>query len=572
METFVKRDSELCKIQDSTTQSMARVYLRAKFLAEDLGGKRAKEYLKGALPPAPGILGTYFEEHARRCLIFFEKDKVFKERCRQLVNEDGLLVEYRLALLLPLRQSVGSCFATAFLIHLQTTNLPLLAEELFVARKKNALKRTFDGEEMIIPFCPKTGELKGSGVFIHSALMKSFEYTVASLADVKVGFSRFNFAEALGLSKDHEGGLGKIIYSLVEEELTAANNERDELLREIEGLEKQLDYDQASFASASTLDRMDSIKRMAKYKNIALAQMVDEYEKKGEEGAFLAKLYAFFVEQYLALYPHYFQELYDPEMMGVGNILEDRPSGFRLVYKHGRSNPKLWSYIYSDKEYISYLRDFIVMTEPILTDLQRAHGMEEKVEALVSVLLQRVEEPAFLEEQKQRIAAMHKEHLGEEASISPYAYLSGGSLPALVDAFWQKEGSLEKVSISANSPTDLCLSLIEFMKDKHQGEVAHEFTPILMSNDTHACNFLPGAKLFRAAWEDRGNSYTYLRDVLLHSREPIIFADSNWGGRYFAFYPKDQQFSLVLYDGENISPFSLWNDHFGEGKTWDLYL
>ena len=435
------------------------------------------------------------------------------------------------------------------------------------------MSRIINGDEIKIPLCPKIGKAINC-----SPLMKSYEFTAASLADVQVGFSKWNFHEALGLNHDAEGGLGKIIYNLVDMRLKDANEKIEEMNRDIEDVEKSLDMDDANFRSSTSMDRMNSIKRGAQGKKVHLNRMYGEVDDEAKSTQHLSTLYKFFVEQYIALFPHYFQELYDPEMFGEGDIEEDRPSGFRLVYKHGRSDPKAWTYITSDKEYIQSLFDFITTTEPILTSLKREEGLERDIESIITELLLAIETPDFLNEQQERIAQMHKKHLKEENNISPYAYLAGGNLKSMIQTFYLSNEEVRAEKIRCQDPLDLCNSIIEFMKDVKNLDVEpfekDPFATLLICNDTHAFNLLPGQAVLKKAWMHSGNTYTYIRDVLLKEKTPIIFADTNWRAQFLAFVPKDDEtgFELVLFNGFEAHPFNKWDDMFFEDAHWEIYL
>ncbi|MCH9618451.1 MAG: hypothetical protein SP4CHLAM5_05810 [Chlamydiia bacterium] len=572
IETILRPEAELCKMKDPSRRQAALIYSRATQIAKYSEDERCLQILiANPLAPIPGFLGHLFANHLDRCLHFFLKSKEFQNMCKRLPG--SLVPSYKEALLIPLRQSVGSCFATAFLMHLQKTDLLALAKDLFSAINRGGISRVIDGAEIKIPLCPKTGNIEYC-----SALMKSYEYTVAGLADEQVGFSRWNFQIALGLDYKMDHGLGKVIYSVLEEILEECKGKMDGLLQDIEDLERGLDMDDASFRSASTIDRMDSIKRAAKFKNMHLSRIIDDYQREEGRASKLSTLYKFFVEQYILLFPHYFQELYDPLMFSEGDIMEDRPAGFRLVYKHGRSNSKMWTYIHTDKEYIACLKDFITMTEPVLLNLKREEGIDKEMEQIISEMLLKLDTHPFLKEQKNRIQLMHKEVLGEDQNLSPYAYISGGNLESLVNTYLMPINPIKKENVSAASPSDLCYRLIEWMKDtpiSHVDAIDKDpFQGMLMTNDTHAFHFLPGFELFKGAWMDSGNTYTYIRDVLLQSKTPIPFADTNWGANFLAFLPVEgtSQLELVLYDGFTVTPFPMWNSYFVKGAIWNIYL
>ena len=61
------------------------------------------------------------------------------------------------ALLTPLRQNVGSCFATAPAIFIQRQEPENLMDDLYQLLTLGKLKRVFDGVEYVVPLSPSTG-------------------------------------------------------------------------------------------------------------------------------------------------------------------------------------------------------------------------------------------------------------------------------------------------------------------------------------------------------------------------------------------------------------------------------
>lgn len=163
------------------------------------------------------------------------------------------------ALFTPLQQSVGSCFATAPAILVQEKHLPQLAADLVEILSTGSLKRVVQGQEFSVPMSPTAGSgdlkkkidpsrvyfspsllslgkefsagetieqmVRGSHggeelrrlkarfvAFTLHPLLKMWEFTLASLSDVKMEFSRFSLYTALGFDPRDEGGIGQLIY------------------------------------------------------------------------------------------------------------------------------------------------------------------------------------------------------------------------------------------------------------------------------------------------------------------------------------------------------------------------
>ncbi len=56
-----------------------------------------------------------------------------------------------------------------------------------------------------------------------NALLKSWEFTLASFSEVKMEFSRWNLYSSLGFAPEKKGGIGELIYSRIDEKITEIN-------------------------------------------------------------------------------------------------------------------------------------------------------------------------------------------------------------------------------------------------------------------------------------------------------------------------------------------------------------
>ena len=130
IETILTQEKELGKIRDHSSRQIAQIYLRAHLIAQfSLDEKNTIPLLQSDLPPIEGLLGAAFHIHMKEVLKFFLENDEFKGCYRRLLAQDKkIAIEYKKALLIPLRQTVGSCFATALLIHLQKKDLSFLAK------------------------------------------------------------------------------------------------------------------------------------------------------------------------------------------------------------------------------------------------------------------------------------------------------------------------------------------------------------------------------------------------------------------------------------------------------------
>nr|NGX51351.1 hypothetical protein [Chlamydiota bacterium] len=284
------------------------------------------------------LANHYIETLVRASVGLSEETKLTNDHLQQAVLS---------ALLCPLRQVVGSCFATAPAIHIQNEQKERLLIDLYDLMMLSRLKRIIGGEERSVPISPTWGGRVGD-----HPLLRVWEYTIASFSDYKVEFSRWNFYKSLGLDPSEKGGLGELIYQTLQGKLEESN-------REVEKLHQ--DYlhavDQARVAE-SLLRQADSVDRMRRRKAEvavrshhaqACGEMRDAAHERGEN---LSKFFSFLIEKYSEKFQEYFLEVFDADRVEVDpSLYEDSPAGFRLVYKHGRSDPLAWTLIYEAEEY-----------------------------------------------------------------------------------------------------------------------------------------------------------------------------------------------------------------------------
>lgn len=472
--------------------------------------------------------------------------------CRSLGYPPGVKLTKRdvsraflLALMIPLRQTVGSCFATAPLIVVQKEQLPFLLEDLYNLMTRGFLKRVIEGEEYRVPISIKLGEIGNQ-----SPLLKCYEFTVASFSDWKIDFYKWNMYRSLGLHHEEVGGIGEVLYQMVDERLRLQHEEVNALVDDINRAQDQVRLTEALMRNAYDHDKLRRLKVEMQVQGHHLSVCEEMYHEKIAKIEKMTKLFEFMIKEFLKLLPHYFQEVYDPEMFEKrGEILEDSPAGFRLLYKHGRADPIVWTMVYNEDDYKGVLQDFFQRTESIIV------SESELIPYLIDKIIERINDPIFLESAKLR--------MGEK---TPWAYISGGNLESLVKCYFGFQGELTREDFFPETPMDLCIRLIELMKD-----LPHQ-KPMLMLNEIHAFVLLPELKDFKEAYEYSGNTYTYVRDELIRKSKILPFADTNWGNEMFAFVVNSRgEMELARYNGRAILPLpENWKELF-VGKKWSVF-
>lgn len=515
-----------------------------------------------------------------------------------------------IALLAPLRQSVGSCFATAPLMIVQYEQPFFLFEELYNLVTRGFLKRVVDGKEVRIPMSIKTGmgelltpmsplgntdpSLKealakkklpdvnpGEPIKSYiervandyralqehfkaktqSLILKCYEYTVASLSDWKTDFSNWNMYTSLGLDHNEPGGIGEGLYNFLERELGKVNEDISKLTEDVYRTEEQIRTLETHLRSATNPDQIRRLKGEIQAKAHHMYVSEDMHYHQIERSKKIAEFYKFVVEQFMRLFPEYFQEVFDAEMVSSeGDLLEDRPAGFRLLYKHGRFDPTVWTMIYTEDEYTEMLSEFFKAIENILFMAIDWDEGKELIETMIDSLVHQVRDPVFMENAKQRMKMMHLQTLKEAAPRTPWAYESGGSVDTLLHGYFRMVNQPKKVEFKPEKPVDLLTQLIEWVKDAPYNQTSRfendSSYGLLMTSPVHAFVFTPGLEEFAKTWGSSANTYTYVRDEI----------EGKGRAMYHEHPPTNQELDKIV---AMLAPFGMPNTrHFDEMCNW----
>ncbi|WP_194847566.1 hypothetical protein [Candidatus Neptunochlamydia vexilliferae] len=517
--------------------------------------KESKTLLKRFRLP---VANPYIETLIRKSVGLPEKEKIENKHLQESVIS---------ALLCPLRQIVGSCFATAPAIFIQQKQPERLLLDLYDLMMLGKMKRTFGGEEFAVPLSPKWG-----GRETDHPLLRAWEYTLASFSDYKTTFSKWNLFESLGLDPKKEGGIGHLIYGALQEKLEAANKEVDKLHEEYVRAVDEARVAQALLRQADSPDRIrlrkGELQVRSHHANVC-KEMRDEAHQKGE---YIAKFFPFIIEQYTEKFQEYFLEVFDADTEEVCETLyEDSPAGFRLCYKHGRSDPSSWTLIHNAEEFIGALRQFFLAVEPQI--IAASDWDEEEIASLTTAIIHFIETKEFLS------FALKKKN--------PWSYTSGGSLHTLLKGYYCIEGEIAEEKRAIKNPTDLLIFLLDLLKSlPYHVTKPFEIDPLaslLMYSPTHAFLLKPGQPRFKEGWLDKGFTYTWVRDHVinpgkahvvnpdLHPPEPLIFADTNWADYFFAFAVNPASLELDLYrvsaDETRALPMNEWRPYLNGSSS-----
>lgn len=367
-----------------------------------------------------------------------------------------------------------------------------------------------------------------------NALLKSWEYTLASFSETKSQFTRWNLYASLGFGNNEKGGIGVCIYEFAKQQLDKVNR----LVND-----SQLEYEQV-YAQLKVLEgRMQNpaSERDAQWLRVEYQSRRNEFNtleeirnKNNAKAHQFANLYSYMLECYDDLFPTYFQEVYDADMHDISaNFYDDSPAGFRLLYKYGRNNTSQWSYIYTSKEFADALAAFFVATETEITSSPNAQGIENEVSAIVTILVNHVRTKDFMESALHRMAIAHKtpliadplSHL-DHIEKKPWAYTSGGNINTLISCYYKLDNNPTEIARWVESPLELCVFLIDTIKQippKTMGNFLSSRSKYMLTHSpTHAFLLKPLDKLFKAGWESDLYTYTWVRDTIIIPRKKFI--------------------------------------------------
>ncbi len=375
--------------------------------------------------------------------------------------------------------------------------------------------------EIVEEFFRKEKQAKAAFMGVcDNALLKAWEYTLASFSDVKMEFSRWNLYTSLGFSADESGGIGELIFKHVDEKLQNVN----------EKIQKFQQESQAAFDAAKATEALlrqagseaEARRLQAEYQSRTyhMQSCISTRDELYAEGSQLSTFFTFLLEKFDSLFPEYFQEIYDPNMVEPHiQPHDDSLAGFRLVYKHGRMDPSQWTLIYNSEEYIDSLCDFFSSVEQRITAQISWEEGKKDISLITTKLLSFLRTDVFLKGALERISkAQAATAQRADPNRKPWAYLSGAGVETLLKTYFCREGDYTKEDKRFENESELLIFIVDtfkglmpvatdpFLKNPGKG--------MLMTSPSHAFILLPGQKKLTEGWQENGFTYTWVRDQL----------------------------------------------------------
>lgn len=367
-----------------------------------------------------------------------------------------------------------------------------------------------------------------------NALLKAWEFTLASFCDVKTDFSRWNLYSSLGLGAEEPGGIGRCLYEIINFKLQTANQNVAELQGEYEQAYSHVKYLESRIRNASTEKEIQWMK--AEYQGkIQEFHLLEELRDKAHSKAKLyAALFQILIDFYLDSFPKYFQEVYDADMHDVASDqYDDSPAGFRLLYKHGRVNTSQWTKIHTPNEFIQSLSEFFIATENELRSLPNLSRIDQELAEIVTKVVNHVKTKEFLDSAFYRMAVYHKvpaikdplDHL-ESIPTKPWAYTSGGTMDTLLSCYFKREQKPSQTTRWMESPIELLTFLVDVARQVPYKQMESYLNSpeksMLMHSPTHAFLYKPGYSPFKEAWDNEIYTYVWIRDEWWFPRKKFV--------------------------------------------------
>ncbi len=366
-------------------------------------------------------------------------------------------------------------------------------------------------------------------------LLKAWEFSLASFCDTKTDFSRWNLYSSLGMEEDQAHGIGQIIYGTVQAVLDTVNAEAKEYHEEYDRLFPHVRSLEMRIKRASSEQEAKWIRAEYQRSVGELNTYIQKRDRARQRGKVLAELPRYMVGWYITKFPEYFQEVYDADMHDVKTgPYDDSPAGFRLLYKHGRSNVSLWSLIRNEMEYVDTLASFFTITENELINTEGLGLVEREVSDIVTKIVSTIKTREFLEYSFHRMAIAHNMHPVKDPldnidkiEKKPWVYTSGGTMNTLINCYYQLDQNPMESSKWVEEDTELLVYLLDCMR-----EMPHNLSQLfehdsnrsmLMHSPTHAFVLKPGLSPFKDGWVQTDTyTYTWVRDELVIPRQQQI--------------------------------------------------
>ncbi len=356
------------------------------------------------------------------------------------------------------------------------------------------------------------------------ALLRVWEYTIASFSNAKVEIGRWNLFVSLGLHPEMPDGVGSLLTQIIQGKLNILNQKIAQIhtehqtavgaIRATEGLLHQS-------GSEARHRQLQGEMTAAMHSERSLGEMLSETVAMAE---WLSALLPQWINGAAERLPESFQEVFDPALAQSAEKMEDTTAGFRLLYKHGRTAAASWERIENGAEFVEAVCRFFEMLE---RELPVPPLYQPLWTEIATELMQTLRSDAFL------AGAMRRAHMNEITKKgTPWAYESGGTMETLVQNYFEEN------PVEFSRKIHSCGELYEFLsaaQQKTQGCGSW-----LIHSPTHAFIFTPAA-LSPLESRDRfwqGISFSHEEAEFLAERFALFLPEAERPLFYFGYRQK----------------------------------
>ncbi len=356
--------------------------------------------------------------------------------------------------------------------------------------------------------------------FTDNPLLKAWEFSLASFAETKANFSKWNLYSSLGLDPREEGGIGEAMHKTIAMQLEEKNRRVEDLQEEYKMLYHQLMLAEGRFKSASSEEEARWVRADYQRKRNEYNTFEEMRNLEHQNAQKLANLLNHLVDRFIELFPTYFQEVYDPDLHDVSaGPYDDSPAGFRLLYKHGRSSSAQWTFVKNYQDFTSSLDQFFIACEHQLQEDPEIKGIEKEVSEVITQISLQIKRDEFIESAFRRMAIQHRTPVVakpldnlDKIAAKPWAYTSGGGMASLVSNYFCNPDKPKEKSRWVESPHELFVFAADLIKEMPDNMVDRS---LLTHSPTHAFRLLPWLKPFSNSWQSEEFTYSYVRDSFL---------------------------------------------------------
>lgn len=367
-----------------------------------------------------------------------------------------------------------------------------------------------------------------------NALLKAWEFTLASFSETKLEFTRWNLYSSLGMGTQEPGGIGQCIYHIIQRKLDSINTRVADVQAEYEMVYTQVKTIETRIRQASTEKELQWLRVEYQSRRNEFYFLEEQRNEIQQQAKGLVNFYESLHTIYLELFKEYFQEVYDADVQEViTGPFDDSPAGFRLLYKHGRSNTSQWTRINNSSEFIDALSSFFSATENQVAAALEVKGIERDLSEIVTAVINHVKTKEFLETAFHRMAAAHHvplvqdplNHL-EQIEKKPWVYTSGGTMNTLVSCYYCLSDKPKEEAKWVENEMELLVFLADTLKQipnqLMEPYLRQSRVGMLMQSPTHAFILKPTTPLFQETWTNEEFTYTFIRDRIVRPAEEFV--------------------------------------------------